>query len=391
MTSVTVSVQPDIIRWALRQSHGKKLNENLQKHVEEWLAGIKNPTLRQLEDFSKAVNIPFGYFFLKTPPEEEVKLIEFRTVDSIQLENPSRELIDTVYSMETIQNWMRSYRQDLGYDRISVAGSLKGRDISVIQIADTICMDLNIDRDLFRQYNHSAELFRLLREKLEENGVVVMMNGIVGNNTHRKLNIKEFRAFAMMDEWAPLIFINSTDSKNAQLFSLLHEIVHIWLGENDFYNSDAYEYHFKRNTEKICNAVSAEILVPDRWFNEKWNMDTSALRNIETLSDAFHCSQVVIARKAMDHKYIVKTEYESIVARCEEYYKKANENRKKSGGDYYRTMGSRLDKTFVRALCESVNIGRTSFTEACRLTGTTLKTFKEIARQMDGGLWTESF
>ena len=109
MAAVKVNIQPEIIRWALSQVQEEKLVEKLMENIVQWLNGTKDPTFNQIEDFSKKANIPLGYFFLQTPPVEQLDLLEFRTVDSVQLANPSRNLIDTIHEMERIQDWMKDY------------------------------------------------------------------------------------------------------------------------------------------------------------------------------------------------------------------------------------------------------------------------------------------
>ena len=235
MPTVNVNIRPEIINWALSQTQEEKLGEKLMNNIRKWLNGTKTPTFNQIEDFSKKSNIPLGYFFLQTPPTEEIGLLEYRTVDSIQLANPSRNLIDTIHEMENIQDWMKAYRQEMGFDKLSVVGCVSDNH-DVNQIADRIRTDLNISKSWHENVQNSREAFAYIREQLEICGVVVMMSGIVGKNTHRALDVNEFRAFAMMDEWAPLIFINTADSNGAKLFSLLHEIVHIWLGKSDLFN-----------------------------------------------------------------------------------------------------------------------------------------------------------
>lgn len=96
-------------------------------------------------------------------------------------------------------------------------------------IVDRIRKDLELDTTWYEKCRNSREAFGFIRGQLETCGVIVMMNGVVGKNTHRALDINEFRAFTMVDEWAPLVFINAADSNGARLFSLLHEAAHIWL------------------------------------------------------------------------------------------------------------------------------------------------------------------
>ena len=387
MPTVNVNIQPAIISWALSQTSEEKLGAKLVENIKHWLDGTKSPTFNQIEDFSKKSHIPLGYFFLQTPPVEQISLLEYRTLDSIEMTTTSRNLIDTIHEMESVQEWMVNYRKELNYNTIGVVGCLKySTDISVI--ADTIRKDLGLVDEWYKECGNPSEAFNKVRGLLEECGIIVMMNGIVGKNTHRALDVNEFRAFAMVNEWAPLIFINGADSAGGRLFSLFHEIVHLWIGENDLYNDRKYSTHGIKPIEITCNAVAGELMVPKAAFFEKWNSNTNddIFEKIKELARTFRCSSSVIARRALDNNKIDKNVYNQVIEDAIEAYIQAKQE-KSSGGDYYRVARSKLDGVFVRALCESVNSGRTSFTEAYRLTNTTSKTFSEVASGLGGVLW----
>lgn len=384
MPAVNVNIQPAIIKWALSQTYEEQLGNKLMDNIRHWLDGTKTPTFKQIEDFSKKSNIPLGYFFLETPPVEQLQLLDYRTVDSIHLANPSRNLIDTIHEMENVQEWMINYRRDTGFDVLPIVGSMKGyTDVSVI--ANAIRGDLSIKANWYENCGNMNEAFNLIRSLLEECGVVVMQSGIVGKNTHRALDIEEFRAFAMPNEWAPLIFINGADSQGAKLFSLFHEVTHIWLGESDFYN-DRRDSKNVKPIEILCNSVAAELMVPTDIFIGKWDGDTDQdiFEKIKEFARKFKCGESVIARKALDNQRIDQNIYREVIENAILAYREMKENKESGGGNYYNTMGSRLDGCFIRALCESISTGRTTFTEAYRLTNTSRKTFTEIAARQGG-------
>ena len=387
MPAVNVNIQPEIISWALSQTQKEKLGDKLMNNIAQWLNGTKTPTFNQIEDFSRKANIPLGYFFLQTPPVEQMELLEYRTVDSIQLANPSRNLIDTVHEMENIQDWMKDYRQEVGFEELPLVGCMKDtRNVQLV--VDRIRKDLELDIKWYEKCKDSREAFGFIRRQLEICGTIVMMNGVVGKNTHRALDINEFRAFAMVDEWAPLIFINAADSNGARLFSLLHETAHIWLGIDDLYNDRHNSISGVSDVETMCNAVAGELIVPKQVFLNRWDDSADIYTVITELAGYFRCGESVIARKAFDCKKITQDVYNKVVQTAIDNYNQTRENRESSGGgNYYNTLGSRLDGHFVKALCESINMGRTSYTEAYRLTNTSRKTFSEVAKQFGGVEW----
>lgn len=376
MAGITVNIQPEILNWALRQTKEECIGEALISNIQQWLEGTKTPTFNQIEELSRKSCIPLGYFFLKTPPQEEINLIEYRTVDSMELAEPSRNLIDTIAEMESIQDWMTAYRQEMGYDKCDfwcLANECKEANT----IAEAIRKYLEISMDWYKKTKSTRESFAFWRDRLSDAGVIVMMNGIVKNNTRRALNIDEFRAFAMADEWAPLIFVNAADREGARLFSLLHEAAHICIGKNDFFNDHQSKIQTVSGCETLCNAVAAELLVPNKEFVQIWEKserNKTYFEKCQEISKLFHCGTIVIARRALDNGFIKKTIYDEIATQVIAIYKK-NKLEKTAGGNFYNTMRSRLDRNFVRAICESIATGRTSYTEAFRLTNTNKKTF----------------
>ena len=310
-------------------------------------------------------------------------------VDSISLQNPSRNLIDTVDLMASIQEWMAEYNKDNGASKYSFVGCAKISD-NVVDTADRIRKELGLGTNWFDDFKSSAEAYRSLRNSIMNLGVLVMMNGVVGNNTHRTLNVEEFRAFTLVDPYAPLIFINSRDNENGKLFSLLHELVHIWIGIDNFYN-DTYGISSKvSKEEQFCNAVAAEILVPDTLFSEEWVKQSGNSENrINELGKRFVCSRFVLLRKALETGKIDQNEFGRLLNLFQKRYKAAQDQKQdksSSGGDFYRTLSTKWDRRFIQALYASAQSGRTPYRDVYRMTNTTGKTLEEI-RQM----FTEKF
>ena len=378
MPAMMVDVEPAVIDWVIQNVPD---NTEIINILCAWKTGEKTPTFNQIENVSKTTHIPLGYFFLKTPPIEDFPLLKYRTLLSKNTEKPSRNTIDVINQMEDIQEWMRDYLIDAGYDKLGFVGSVNIRQDKQT-IAQTFRDTIHISLDWHKQVKSKEEAFKFFREKFEKIGILVMMSGIVGNNTHRSLSIEEFRAFTLTDEYAPLIFINSNDSQGAKLFSLIHEAVHLLFGVNNFYNDRS---GFTENTdtiETICNAIAAEILMPNNLFEKEWCSITDVPNRIWWLSDTFHCGLIVIARRALDHNYINKDQYQAIVNEAIEQF---NATRSRNeGGNYYATLSIRIDNRFIIALDNSVREGKTQYTEAYRLTDTSKGTFSKLVNRVRG-------
>ncbi|GHT78426.1 hypothetical protein FACS1894130_04980 [Spirochaetia bacterium] len=383
MPSVRVAISPNILNWVLDISKYTGISGEVLESLHQWRNDVIQPTYNQLETISKKTHIPLGYFFLQTPPNETFPLLEYRTVESGAIHNPSRNLIDTIHHMEDIQDWMREYLQSNNYDKLPFVGSLKN-EADIQTIANAIRMKIELPIDWYSECVNVDDSFRYLRTHFENAGILILMNGVVGQNNYRILDIEEFRAFVLLDEYAPLVFVNSTDSKHGKLFSLLHEAVHIWLGENDFFNDRYGSYEGNKPLEALCNAVTAEILVPKNQFVTEWQQKIQAVEQlndiISLIAAHFKCGTTVIARRALDHDFIKQKQYDAIADEAKKNFKP----NRASGGNYYRTNISRLGRPFVLALESSVREGKTTYTDAFRLTDTTRMTFDVLTNEARG-------
>ncbi|MCL2359823.1 MAG: ImmA/IrrE family metallo-endopeptidase [Candidatus Bathyarchaeota archaeon] len=373
MPSIIVEVAPEILDWAMQYA-----SETAYTDLKKWKDGEEKPTFKKLQKVSRELHIPFGYFFLNEPPKENFPIMQYRTMGSLTNNKPlSRELIDTLNDMEAIQEWMRDHLIDAQHDKLSFVGSLKGQTNKQV-IVQHICDALNITLDWHNEVADVSEAFNFFKKRLSEMGIVVMQNGIVGSNTHRKLDIDEFRAFTLIDDYAPLIFINSNDSKGGKLFSLIHEVIHIWLGLDNVYDDRYGDSGAVKQVEVVCNAVTADLLVPNKLFELEWkkNRSKETRELISFLAKKFRCGSIVIARKALNCEFISREEYRETVNNV---IGRFNASRKDNGGgDYYVALASRIDARFLMALDNSVQEGKTQYTDAYRLTNTNRLTFSNL-------------
>ena len=379
-----VNVSADIWQWVQNTLNFSFLKDSIRGKLEEWVSGDKQPTFNQLEDFSKSTRIPLGYFFLETPPEESYPVLEYRTINSIALDNPSRDLLDTISQMERIQEWMREYLIDLDAQPVKYIGSLNQNE-TAINIAHELRSILSLSETWYEEVKNKDDAFVMIRTTIQGIGILVMQNGVVGKGTKRPLSLSEFRAFTLIDNFAPLIFLNSRDNAGSRLFSLLHEFVHIGLGRNSLFNVPKW---YVDPIETFCNKAVAEIIVPERQFRDVWGKSIVDLRgNVDRVARHYRCSHSVVARRAYDFKLISHSDYQQLMDFAKTIAKNNEANKKESSGgpDPLRLMRSRLDSRFLSALTSSLKEGRTLYTEALKLTNANRSTLDLYETEMRGG------
>jgi len=324
--------------------------------------------MRQLEEYAQATHTPVGYFFLDKPPVETVPIPDFRTFENKRVATPTPDLLDTIYACEQRQEWYREFAEAHGADPVELVGNMRvSRD--VIEAATQMRDLLGFGLARRVEFPTWASALSGLAEHAEEAGVLVMISGIVGANTHRKLNPDEFRGFALVDDLAPLIFINGADTKAAQIFTLAHELAHVALGGSAISRPDLREINEASETEQWCNQVAAELLVPMASLKEEYERDNDDLTNeLERLARYYKVSTLVILRRIFDAGFISISKYRA--AFDEELARVlALSVERASGGNFYNTQPVRVSKRFARAIIADTIEGRTLYRDAFRLLG----------------------
>jgi Zn-dependent peptidase ImmA (M78 family) len=374
-----VDVKPALLRWA-RERAGLATDELARRfpRLADWEREEARPTLKQLEQFAKATHTPIGYLFLTEPPVEHVPIPDFRTAGNRRIEHPSPDLLDTIYLCQQRQEWYRDFVRAQGEERLWFVGSATlNSDIETTAAA--IRTALAFDLEERRQMPRWTEALRRFIEQADALGVLVMVNGVVGNNNYRRLDPDEFRGFALADDLAPLVFINGADTKAAQMFTLAHELAHIWLGQSAL--SDAGPVTAPTNdVERWCNQVAAELLVPLAVLRAEYRRGEDLRGALDRLARRFKVSTLVILRRIHDAGGLtwdqLRQAYQQELGRLQSI-PRAN------GGDFYLTQAARVGKRFARALVASTLEGQTLHRDAFRLLGfSKLATFRELGHSL---------
>lgn len=373
--AVRVDVVPSLIKWATERS--RQDPEELARRfpaLEAWAAGDSSPTLKQLERFAKATYTPLGYLLRQEPPEETLPVPDFRTMPTAKAAQPSPDLLDTIFLCEQRQDWYRSYLRSHGGDPLGFVNSVKtstSEKKAATDIRDALGFGV-ADRAGFASW---SEALREFRERAEDIGVLVMISGIVASNTRRKLDPEEFRGFALVDSLAPVVFVNGADTKAAQIFTLAHELAHVWLGQPAVSNV-RINARTTDAVERWCNTVAAELLVPMDAFRNEFRPDGDLDQELQRLARLYKVSTLVILRRVFDGQHISWDQYQAAFARQLDRMTEAGGT---SGGNFYNATPVRTSKRFARAIVSDTLEGGTLHRDAFHLLGVRkYATFKDL-------------
>lgn len=377
-----VEVKPELLRWATERAGDRaaEIRERFPK-LALWERGEEKPTLKQLEHFAKAAYVPIGYLFLPKPPVERLPIPDLRTGASRPMARPSPDLLDVIYLCQRRQTWYREFARLAGEEPLDFVGSAQLGGPAV-QVAQEMLQVLDFGPEARRECRTWTEALRLFIERAEDAGVLVMVSGVVGSNNRRKLDPDEFRGFALVDELAPVVFLNGADTLAARMFTLAHELAHLWLGRSALSDVGPASAPSQR-IEAWCNRVAAEFLVPLSDLRAELTRG-DPLAEVQPLARSFKVSTLVILRRLLDARRISR---ETFDAAYKEEWRRLVGRPRSGGGDFYLTHAVRVSRRFGRAITISTLEGRTSFTEAFRLLGIKkMATFHGLAERLEVGV-----
>jgi Zn-dependent peptidase ImmA (M78 family) len=381
--TVRVEVSAEVLRWArTRSGIDDETWANRFKDYDAWLSGDKTPTVKQLQAFATKAHAPFGQLLLDEPPQEEVPIPDFRTVANQPVVQPSADLLDVIYQCQRRQDWYRDNQLMLGEDRLRFVGSATTQ--TPIEVAAADLRELvgwtSETRAELRSWDDAVTR---LRENAETAGVLVMISGIVGSNTHRKLDPASFRGFALVDPYASVVFVNGADSKSAQVFTLAHELAHVLLGSTAL--SDLTGDSIRSNdTERWCNQVAAELLVPMDEFRSRFDPSLDHRAQLQALAEAFRVSTQVILGQIREGGWISWDRYTEELGLEQARVADLRSTTTGAGRNLYNSKPVQVSKRFARELISSTLESRTSYPEAFRLLDVSKsETFRGLSTQLD--------
>jgi Zn-dependent peptidase ImmA (M78 family) len=378
MAHPAAQINPAMLRWA-RSRVGFDVLEAASaagvkpEQFARWETGEGLPTFRQAQSVAQALHAPFGFLFLQHAPAEPQLLPDLRTVGGAPVGRPSVNLTDTVKATLQKQAWFIEYQQEQGAQPLPFVGRF-----SVTASVTAVAADIRavLGCDIEQGQRQWDEYQRELILAAERAGILIMRSGIVGNNTRRKLDVSEFRGFAISHALAPVVFVNSADAPTARLFTLMHELAHIWIGSSGISNAAPDN---SRREEVFCNAVAGEFLAPSETFLALWSTSAQEVPvRISELARRFHVSSMVVMRRALDLGLLSRDAYNDFYLAELQRYRQAE----KQGGSFYRNAGSKNSTRFAKAVVAEAFSGRMLLRDAGKLLGVQPAKIRTFAEQL---------
>ncbi|MCG7278184.1 ImmA/IrrE family metallo-endopeptidase [Corynebacterium imitans] len=286
MATLRIEINKAVLDWALQRTG---LTEELLlkefPKLNDWRQGKEHPTLKQAKSLAKKAHIPFGRLLLDEPTGEGTDVPDFRTVGNQRIDGMSPDLQEVIRSAEGRLAWYAEYATEVGIPGPSILRLTQEKVTPSAAAHQTrLVLEFGADSPVPGRDKVGA-----LVNRMEESGMLVSRNSIVGNSTSRPLDVDEFRGFTLINGAYCLVFINTRDAKTAQLFSLAHELAHVALGEAGVSNHS--EHH---RVERWCNSFAAAFLAPEASIKQRYVAGKPLLDNIESLAAEFGMSREAV-------------------------------------------------------------------------------------------------
>lgn len=367
-------IKGELVQWSReraglsREEIAHKLQVNLERFI-AWEEGKSAIPFSIAKKLSKISLIPLGLLFADAAPEEDLPIADFRTPGSQILMRPSPELIETIHDAKRKQEWYREYLISQDYEPLPFIGMYRLDDDPKLA-AGTIIHLLSLDSPEYIQCRDWQDSQRYLINHAEDAGITVIVTSIFRNNTHRPLISDEFRGFVLSDTIAPLVMINGSDAKPAQMFTLVHEIAHLLIDSSGVLDSPLLSPHTLPQ-EQWCNQVAAEVLAPADHVMSLWNRNADDDTNLENLRKKLKISRMVAIIRAFHLGLITASDkdlyYSNEMGRIMAAKKKDQE--KPGGPDPHLMRRYKTGRNLALAVLSEVASGQMLYRDAFSLLG----------------------
>ena len=378
-----ITLQPEVLRWARERAKlqpeelANKMGVKRPERVLEW-ENDGAISVAQIDKLAKCTYTPLGFLYLDEPPDERLPITDFRTREGTP--PPSPDLLETVYLMQRRQAWMRDELIQDGTEPLDFVGAYELSSQPEC-VANAMRETLQLTDGWAETQSTLSDALRFLQNQLDANGVLVCFNGVVGNNTHRKLIPNEFQGFALADEYAPLVFVNSADFKAAQIFTLAHEFAHLFIGESGVSCFEALQ-PASNEAEEFCNEAAAEFLVPEEELYALCPHVERANDRYQAIAGRFKVSSVVAARRALDLDLIGRDVFFRLYQEYDDKEQRSIRESEVSGGNFWSIQRWRIGPRFAAAIVRAVRERRMLYREAYNLTGLKGETFEKMPEKL---------
>ena len=382
-------VTPLMMKWARERARldvetaAKKIGRQAEE-IQQWEDGTLQPTMAQARKASEVYKRSLAVFYLPAPPKDFDTLQDFRLFPAGETGDYTPELALLIRRMQARQEWIREHLLSEQREKLPFVGMATIRTPED-EVARSVRETLSISIQEQIQCKTTRDALNLWIDKAEQAGIFVCREGGVA--------AEEARGLLLADDFAPFVFINSKDSISARLFTLVHELVHLWINQPGLSNLRESARRIKGATAEIesyCNRTAARTLVDEAEFSRLWrtrDQSADSDEQIRVIADHFKVSELVIARRLLDRGTLRLGEYLELQSRYRERWfqhaEREKQRRKDTPGapSFYLLKLHANGRSFTQTVLAATSTGAVMLRDACALLGVKVGRLSKLAKE----------
>lgn len=384
-------ITPNVLKWARESARmseeiaAAKVSVTIEK-LKEWEAGTSQPTIRQAQTLAKSYKRPFALFFLPDIPRDFQPLQDFRKSGSKSLTTSS---IFIIREIQQKQAWISDVYSDNQEEKLSFVGRFNIND-NPQKVANDILQTLNINPSFYKSENPIKEWI----DAAETNGIFISRTSFI--HSRLKLDSEELQGFAIADPHAPFVFVNSEDWNAPQLFTLVHELAHIWIAETGISNEvepDLKQKDKFHPIELFCNEVAANALMPSQIILDFNASSFQSSKDVFKIAKQLGVSSFALLVRALNLNIISISSYQKLKKQADidfaEYLRREAEKKAKQkdkekpgGPNYFLLQLNRNSRLFTQTVLDAFRGGYIEPTLASNLLNVQVNKFQKLESQL---------
>lgn len=372
--SIEIEVNLDVLKW-LRESSSwtfedisKRLNTTVET-VKEFESGKKKPTLRQLKELSKAFKRPLAAFLLSEPKKEKPLPKDYRMLPN-KKNIFDKKTILSIRKARSLQSISKELSSNIKYETKPKIKKVKLSD-NPETIAKRFRDIFKLNEEKQRKFKDTYKLFNYLRDMLENMNILVFQ---------LSMPVEDARGFSLADDTPDIIVVNTKDSIEARLFSLMHEFAHVLLGETVI-DIPELSITVTDRTEKWCDEFASSFLLPKETARKIFEAERKNITGaLKTLSRKYKVSKAMLLLKMFKLNYLSKTKYKEVLDRYKpkEIQIKKKVERKGGGIPSDKRCITEVGNKFISLVANNFDKHFITYTDALNYLSIKSKSFDKV-------------
>jgi len=380
-------INPEVLQWARKtakmtvEAAAAKVNVKVERYI-SWELGENYPTIRQAQKLAHDFKRPFALFFFPRVPRDFQPLNDFRKAGSTELRTGS---VFIIREIQQKQAWISELNQESGEKPLSFVGKFSLQE-NPEEVAADILKTLSVDPSFYPSGNNVIKEWIMAAEA---QGIFVSRTSFI--HSRLKLDSQELQGFAIADAYAPFVFVNSDDWAAPQLFTLVHELAHLWIAETGISNDiepDKLDRNKFHPVELFCNQVAAAALMPRLVVKEvvEAGLDFT-YQQVISASKKLGVSSLALLVRFYHLGLLSLSQYTSLKKQAEfgfqEFLKKEDERKtkqkeRKGGPDPYLLKQNKNSRLFTQTVLDAFRGGIIEPTHASNLLNVQVNRFPKL-------------